>query len=371
MIAVRLPAGAQFRAVAALRGDFIGMSDYYQAKGRIINACLSGLNAELFATFRSDDRVRINAGAFGTAEMRLPEIYEGKFGLDDQMLFKSLQMYPGHRLLSGIDVHIDCQYGAGGLSTSSSVAAAIHAFLRKIFNLPDDPWDMVHKVIMTEPHRYGRQDQLAVVYGGINMWEMQAEQFDNAAPLPLKFKPVRRYPLILCSGAETALAESILLYESGIHAGASQILQGVIDAFKKNPKEIQGKFDIMSKLALELWKVLNSHLNSSMEMAEQLGYLFNLVRDAHSSLHPDVMNARLTALIEAGLKAGATGARVTGAGGRGVLMYAVPSHKRAELEATLDKVNTPEPGSKKRIYGKIQRFAGFDHSGARCWVAKF
>lgn len=368
---VFLPKGKQYRAVAPLRADFSGMADYYRAKGRIINACLLGLDAGLYATVRADDKVRINAGVFGNAEMRLSEIYTSDFGLGDPMFFKALRMYPDHELKSGLDISIDCQYGAGGLSTSSSVAAAIHAFLSKIFGLPEDMWEMFRKVIMTEPHRYGRQDQAAVVSGGINMWEMWPEKFSNTDPLPKKFRPIQQYKLTLCPGTETALAESILLYESGIDTGASQILQSIVDKFEREPAKIQRKFDVMNEVALEIWEVLSSHLTSSAEMADRLGFCFNKVREAHASLHPDVMNQRLIDLLETGLKNGATGGRPTGAGARGVIMFAVPSHRRAELEAALDAVDTPSPGSNTPEQGKIQRFTGFDHSGARCWTSKF
>ena len=122
---VYFPAGIQFRALAPLRADFVGMSDYFPAEGRNITACLDGLNAELFATFRSDKKVVVDAGAFGEAEMNLSDIYTADFGPADSMVFRALRLYPSHQLCSGVNIHVDCQYGAGGLSTSSSVAAPV------------------------------------------------------------------------------------------------------------------------------------------------------------------------------------------------------------------------------------------------------
>ena len=368
---VWFPAGTQFRALAPLRADIAGMSDHFPAKGRNINACLAGLNAELFATFRNDDTIEIDTGKFGMAKMRLPEIYASDFGPKDPMVFKAIKMYSGHRLRTGVSVHIDCQYGAGGLSTSSSVAAAIHAFLSKIFGLPYDPWKMVWDVIRTEPHCYGRQDQLAVVFGGINMWEMSPEKFDFSTMTPLSFHRCNRYPLEMCPESEKALEESILLYESGINVGADQILHSVAEGFQTDAKRAQKKFDRINDIASELWVVLSSHIPTSAEMAERLGLCFNKVRDAHASLHPDVLNQRINDLFEVGLANGASGCRPTGAGGRGVMMFAVPAHRRASLEDALDNVDTPKTGSNTPMKGRIQHFDGFDQFGARCWSAKF
>lgn len=369
----RYKAGTQFRAYAPLRVDFVGMSDFFPAFGRNINASLLGLNAELYATFRADKIVKVDAGTFGVAKMRLDEIYEREFGKEDSMFFKALKMYPDFRLESGLDIQIDCQYGAGGLSTSSSVAGAIHAFLEKIFLIPSDPLATVWRVIRTEPHSYGRQDQLSVVFGGINMWEMEPEQFDIKTMSPVSFEAsnVSRYPLTLCNGSLTSLEETILIYESGIGEGASAILSGVAHEYQNSPKSLEQKFGRLNDLASKMWKILNQHWSNSAELALVLGPILNQVKDAHSALHPDAMNKRMADLFEAAEKAGATGGRINGAGRRGTIQICVPSHLRARVEAALDRVDTPGPGNKTKTHGHLIRYGGFDMLGARCWASRF
>lgn len=370
---IKFKSGTQFRAYAPLRVDFVGMSDFFPTFGRNINACLAGLNAELYATFRSDDLVRVDAGAFGIAEMKLDEIYKREFAKEDPMFFKALRMYPDFKLENGVNIHIDCQYGAGGLSTSSSVAGAIHAFLEKIFSEPSDPLKTVWKVIKTEPHSYGRQDQLSVVFGGINMWEMEPEEFDIKSMTPITFQSrnIRRYALTLCEGSLKSLEESILIYESGINENASTILSGVANEYQNSPKSLEKKFNSLNKLASEMWQTLNQHWSTSAELAEALGPTLNRVRESHSALHPDAMNNRMSDLFEAAFKAGAIGGRINGAGKRGTIQIATPSHLRARVEAALDQVDTPGPGANKKIRGHLIRYGGFDMLGARCWASKF
>lgn len=371
--AVKITPGKQYRSIAPLRVDLAGMSDFFRARGVCINACLLGLNAELFATTRDDDLVVVDAGVFGQAQMSLGEIYRADLDQKAPMFFKALQLYPGHRLQTGCNVRIDCQYGAGGLSTSSSVAGAIHAFLEHIFRLPTDPYSMVWRVIRTEPHAYGRQDQLAVVFGGINRWDMEPEAFNVHRMTPDEFHPerIQRRPLILCSGTEQALAESLFIYESGISGGADQILGSVAESFLNDPESAQAKFDRLNAAADELWDDLREHQSRPSALSATLGPHLNEIRQIHQELHSDVSNQRLEDFYETALKNGADGVRVCGAGGRGCILAVAPPDRHAALEAAFDRVDTPGPGSRKRITGKIQRFAGFDYLGARCWAAGF
>lgn len=370
---VTLRPGAQWRAKAPLRVDFVGMSDARFATGRCINACLLGLHAMLYATAREDDIVHIDSGRFGVSEARLSEIYEMEITPKSHMLFRALRLYPEHRLTTGLDVAINCQYGSGGLSTSSSVSAAINAFLRHIFVVPFDAMDMVRCVVATEPHEYGLQDQLAVVMGGINMWETDVVPFDFDQMHALEFNPafISQYPITLSDGMDIALAESLIIYESGITTGASRILKDVARSHELGPAMAQAKFDRLRDLAFELWKVLSVHCNHSSDLADQIGPIFNKIRVAHEALHPCVSNKRLTDLFDTATIAGATGARYTGAGGRGCILISCPSHKRAQIEAALNAVDTLGPDNAEPLRAQIQRFSGLDPLGARCWPSSF
>lgn len=371
---VKLKSRAQWQAIGPLRVDLVGMSDARFALGRCINACLRGLFAELYATARDDDYLMIDAGQFGTSEIRLPDIYSLEVLPESPMFCRALQLYPEFRLATGLNITINCQYGSGGLSTSSSVSAAINAFLRYIFQVPYDAMDMVRRVVESEPFQYGLQDQLAVVLGGINMWETEPVgwDFDKMTALDFNRAGIRQYPIALGDGMDTALAESLIIYESGIISGAKEILHEVSRSFESDPIIGQTKFDKLRDLASDLYEVLSKHCNHSSDLADRLGPLFNEIRAAHESLHPSVSNERLTDLFDAALSAGATGARYTGAGGRGCILVACPSHKRARIEAALNDVDTPSPDDPDNpLRGRIQRFSGFDPLGAHCWPSSF
>ena len=363
----RVSAGTKLQAKAPLRLDFVGMSDYFPARGINLNAAISGLSADLYAEFRDDDLVTVHAGEHGTYEMRLEEVYERDD--HDQMFMKALKMYPGRRLVSGVDVYIDCQYGAGGLSTSSSVAAAIHAFLEYIFDVPSNPLDTVWRVVRTEPHSYGRQDQLAAVCGGINMWEMEPEEFSTAEMRPITFHPtrVRQHQIHLSPERLRQLNLSVMIYESGISEGAGGILRDVATNFLKDPTAQQSRFDSLNSLAVEMRDCLRSPARSTEQLAIELGTLLNRVRSAHASLHHDVMNTRMADLFESAEKAGATGGRINGAGRRGTIQLAVPPRLRAQVQHALNQVDTPGPTSRRKLRGELIEHGGFGAPGAHCF----
>lgn len=357
--------GAVVTATSPLRVDFCGMTDYIPAESWCVNATVGGLKARLRMEAGQDERIHIDAGSYGIATFTLNDI-----GKSNNMFMRALDEHDyAQRFDFGLTVKVNCEFGAIGLSSSSSVASLYNAALALVCGEPYDPLQIAMQTQAIEPHWYGRQDQLAVSYGGFNLWHMKPGlvREDGTA---ISFGKVDRFPITMAVGAKETLSEdSLLIYDSGIAEGASRVLDNVVENYEDD-SGLRRTFDRLNDLAQDLYKVL-SQPKGGADWLYELGEAFDQIREAHEELHPSVTNERMQDLFNAAKCAGALGGRYSGAGGRGALTFICLPGETAKVTAALDKVNTPHFSPDGTAYTKGQQihFGGFSDGHATAWYA--
>lgn len=351
-------------AEAPLRVDFVGMTDHIPAEGWCLNAAIDHPVARLRMEARNDRQVVIDAGSFGRdITYSLDQI-----GSSDDMFMKALEKC-GYAEDFGMHVKVDCETGTGGLSSSSSVGAIYTVALLLAINKPLDPLEVAKVAQAIEPHWYGRQDQLSVSYGGINLWHMTPGVVEDGKVVD--FGEIERYPIHRGDGKSKTLLHNFILYHSGIDGGAKSILDRVTANYASDPT-LQAVFKEMNELAQEAYAILSCPDGQDGVWLQPLGEVFDRVREAHKKLHPDVTNERMEDLFEAAKKAGALGGRFSGAGGRGALTFLSKPGDRANVIAALNSVDTPYIDEKGRVYdrGNAISFNAFPETGARAWFLR-
>lgn len=340
-----------------LRVDFMGMTDYFPVDGKCINATI-GLKAYLRVAARNDDKITVNAGSFGEHTYHLSDISSA-----DDMFIRALALVEyGKRFKFGMDVCVDCEYGAIGLSSSSSVGGLYVQATRLICGLPIDKLEVAKSIQAIEPHWYGRQDQLSVAFGGFNLWHMSKGLVRNGKVV--EFGRVDRYPITLSPSKLATLNQCFLIYNSGIEEGAGEILRSVMENYDSDPT-LQRIFAAMNEQAGAIYRIL-SDTDKSDGWLSELGEAFNRIKMLHEQLHPSVTNERMEALFKAAKKAGALGGRYSGAGGRGALTFICRPGERQKITAALNEVETDFHGFR---YGRQIHFNGFTEEGAKAWYA--
>lgn len=353
--------GKVIEALSFLRVDFVGMADYVPIAGKCVNATIN-LPARLRMEARKDDQIHISAGTFGLAKYDIGQINDGQAG-DMFMRALSAVDYP---FAFGANVAVDCEFGAIGMSSSSSVAALYITALELACDLPYDPLKIARRTRDIEPHWYGRQDQLAVAFGGMNLWDMRNGTVENGRVT--EFGEVYRHPIHRPLGKQATLEQCLLLYHSGIDEGSSDILKSVMAKDASDPSQAHIFYD-MSDLANEAYEILSCPDGNDIEWLKPLGDCFSRVWTAHKRLHPSVTNPRIDDLLGAAYRAGALGGRVSGAGGRGVMTFICKPGERARIIAALDKVDSPYHAQSGKVYnrGNQIHFGGFTDQGAKAW----
>jgi D-glycero-alpha-D-manno-heptose-7-phosphate kinase len=240
----------------------------------------------------------------------------------------------------GMDVfvHSDVLPGAG-LGGSSSVAVALVGALARCKRHRLDNYavaEMAYRIEREEAGvKGGRQDQYAAAFGGMNFMQFIGNE-TIVTPLQLKQDILNefQYRLMLCDTGKRRLSAGII--EDQIRRYQEQT--EVVSAFEKT-----------KELALEM---KNALLNEDIE---KIGVLLNEGWAAKKRFSEKITDPYIDGLYEVGIKNGALGGKLLGAGGGGYLLFMCQFDKWHKVACELE-----------RCGGKVMSFA-FDFNGLQTW----
>lgn len=185
-------------------------------------------------------------------------------------------------------------------------------------------------------HPVGKQDMYASAFGGMNLFTFTKNNVD-VQPLCLENEYV-----------DYVLSHFLLLW-TGITRDAKNILLDQKRNFKNGGTVEIGKQ--LSRMAFDFGAEL---LNSTMEIkriGEYIGESWKLKR----FLSDAIATSRIDELYATGIRAGAFGGKLLGAGGGGFLLFVAPpqTHGKIVEKTGLRKINFKlEPSGSEIVYGK-------------------
>ena len=167
----------------------------------------------------------------------------------------------------------------------------------------------------------GIQDQIAAAYGGLNLISFGADGF-------------RVKPLELSKERRQALNDSLLLFFTGFSRFSSDIQQNTVKALKDKEAELKE----MTALVYEAETLLLNENASLDEFGRMLDHTWRLKRGISSG----ITTGSIDEMYEAGLRAGALGGKLLGAGGGGFLLFYVNrEHRNAVMDAMKELLYIP------------------------------
>lgn len=219
-----------------------------------------------------------------------------------------------------ITTTVDAPAGSGLGSSSTLVVAIIGAFAEWL-NLPLGEYDIAQMAYDIERVELamagGKQDQYAATFGGVNFMEF----YDGNKVIvnPLRIKPEYMYEL----------ENNLLLY----FTATSRLSSTIIEAQSKNVTDKnQQSIDAMHQLKEQAQMMKEAMLKGNIhDIGHILDYGFRFKKQMAKGISNDSMDA----IYEAALKSGATGGKISGAGGGGFMMFYCPGNTRYEVRKTL------------------------------------
>ncbi len=236
-----------------------------------------------------------------------------------------------------ISTRVDAPPGSGLGSSSTLVVALVGAFV-ELLHLPLGEYDIAKLAYEIERIDVGisggKQDQYAATFGGFNFMEF----YENKVivnPLRVKREIINE------------LESNLLLYWTGQSRYSGNIIQEQAKN-ASHPLALEAMHKLKEQATLMKEALLQGRIN---EIGDILDYGWNYKK----RMADDITNAYIEEIYRTAKDMGATGGKLTGAGGGGYLMLFVPEQHRYDVMRTL-----------KLYKGRFERYH-FTKSGIETW----
>ena len=321
--------------------DVSPYSDIYG--GAILNATLS---MYAYATIEptDDGKIIFEMPTSGAKEEHntSPELPTGgAFVLHKGVYNRIVKDYTKKTLSFRLTTYVDAPAGSG-LGTSSTLVVAILGAFVEWLKLPLGEYDIAHLAYSIERNDLmmagGKQDQYAATFGGFNFMEFYNDNKVIVNPLR-----VRQH-------FQDELAHNLLLYYTQTSRVSAKIIEAqsknVID---KNETSIEAMHRLKEQSILMKEAILKGNID---EIGENLNFGWKYKKQ----MTQEITNPLLDDIYETAIKAGATGGKVSGAGGGGFMLFYCPATSRYAVEQALTSFG-----------GQVKRYE-FTHEGLKTWT---
>jgi D-glycero-alpha-D-manno-heptose-7-phosphate kinase len=221
-----------------------------------------------------------------------------------------------------LSTFVDAPAGSG-LGTSSTLVVAIIGAFVEMMRLPLGEYDIAHYAYEIE-RKYlnlagGKQDQYAATFGGVNFMEFY--EGDKVIVNPLRIKQQYLFEL------ENNL---VLYYTSTSRESARIIEQQSKNVVSKKEQSIEAMHQLKQQSQMMKEALLKGRLN---EFGEILDYGYQQKR----KMAEGISNPLMEEIYSTAKEAGASGGKISGAGGGGFMIFYCPGTAKYNVIKSLER----------------------------------
>jgi D-glycero-alpha-D-manno-heptose-7-phosphate kinase len=242
-----------------------------------------------------------------------------------------------------ISTYVDAPAGSG-LGTSSTLVVSVLGAFAEWLSLPLGEYDLAYLAYSIEREDMamagGKQDQYAAAFGGFNFMEFFSQDKVIINPLRIKDKIINE------------LSRNIILY----YTETSRDSSNIIKEQQKNVKEQNIRsIEAMHKLKEQAVLMKEALLKENLD---EIGRILNLGWQFKKQMAKGISTNFFEEVYEAGIKAGASGGKISGAGGGAFIFFYCPENTRYQVANELQKFG-----------GSLRRFE-FTNNGLETWTIR-
>jgi D-glycero-alpha-D-manno-heptose-7-phosphate kinase len=311
--------------------------------GAVLNATIS-LYAYATIEPRTDNKIVIRSiDKNTTIELHSADNLDidGRLDLIKGVYNRILRDYGLNPLSFTITIYVDAPAGSG-LGTSSTVVTAVLGAFAEWLKLPLGEYDLAKLAYEIERSDLamagGKQDQYAATFGGVNFMEFHDNGKVIVNPLRIKDQVLNELSnnLILFYTTTSRISSEIIeIQQRNVNTGSVRSVEAMHKmkelAVKMKEAILMGNLDMMGEL-----------LNLSWEYKKQMAY--------------GITNPDIDKIYNAAIVAGATGGKISGAGGGGFMFFYCPGVTRYDVINSLEKFG-----------GHVRRYE-FTKQGLETWT---
>ena len=218
-------------------------------------------------------------------------------------------------ITDGLEIHHDADLPArSGLGSSSSFTVGLINVLNALKGLQISKQDLAKQATYIEQEvlkeTVGNQDQILAAFGGFNRIDFHPDDSFNISPV------------IINKDLVGQLQSHMLLFFTGLSRFSSDIARDKVSNFTNRFQELTQ----IKEMVDEGMSILQNPSTPIMDLGKLMHESWKLKR----SLSKKVSTPQIDKIYETGIKAGAIGGKILGAGGGGfILFFAEPkNHKK-------------------------------------------
>ena len=302
--------------------DVAPYSDLYG--GAILNATIS---MYAYATIqpRNDKKIILNSVDKGFRKeiksanhLKIDEQFNLATGIYNRIV-KDFTKKP---LSFELTTFVDAPAGSG-LGTSSTLVVAILGAFVEWLQLPLGEYDLAHLAYEIERIDLnmagGKQDQYAATFGGVNYMEFFKD--DKVIVNPLRIKPVYL----------NELAFNLVLYNTATSRLSSKIIENQTkNILNKNVVTIEATHKLKQQAVRMKEAILKGELN-------KIGEILDYGWQNKKLMAKGITNPLIDEIYQTAIDNGASGGKISGAGGGGFIFFYCPENTRSKVIAALKK----------------------------------
>jgi len=311
--------------------------------GAVLNATISMYAYATIAPGNAKHGITINSVDKGIL-LNFPEVerlpVDGELDLIKGAYNKVVELYTGRPLSFTITTWVDAPAGSGLGSSSTLLIAVLGAFTEWL-KLPLGEYDIAKLAYEIErvdlAMAGGKQDQYAATFGGVNFMEFS----DNGKVI---VNPLRIKDSVL-----NELSNNIILFNTQTSRISSEIIMKQQDRVKEGKNNsVEAMHEIKRLAVLMKEAILRGEI-------DKMGDLLNMSWVYKKQMADGISNPQIDTIYAKAMSAGATGGKISGAGGGGFMFFYCPGNTRYKVINALESFG-----------GQAKRY-DFTRTGLETW----
>lgn len=320
--------------------DVAPYSDLYG--GAVLNATI---NMYAYATIipRSDGKIvfkSLDNGKYLSYDAAPQLEINGELDLLKGIYNRVVREFNKEPLSFELSTFVDAPPGSG-LGTSSTLVVTILGAFAEWLKLPLGEYDMARLAYEIERVDLnmagGKQDQYAATFGGVNYMEFFNGEKVVVNPLRIRSEYLDElaYNLVLFNTETSRLSSEIIARQS----------RNIAD---KDPSSL----DATHKLKIQAMMMKEAVLKGELD---RIGEILDYGWQNKKQLAPGITNPMIDELYQTAISSGASGGKISGAGGGGFIIFYCPNNSRHRVIEALSK------------FGGVAHPYEFTTSGLKSW----
>ncbi|HPS45771.1 MAG TPA: dehydrogenase [Bacteroidales bacterium] len=312
--------------------------------GAVLNATIS-MYAYAYIKPRNDGKIVLKA-----VDKNMELVYKSdlKLKIDDKLALhkgaynRIVRDFCKTPLSFELTTFVDAPAGSG-LGTSSTLMVAIIGAFSEWLKLPLGEYDIAHLAYEIEridmKMAGGKQDQYSATFGGVNFMEFFKDDKVIVNPLRIKAQYL------------SELSNNLVLY----YTETSRLSSVIIENQQKNVREKNKKsLEAMHKMKEQAVMMKECLLKGNID---GIGEILNFGWKYKKQMADGVTNKLIDDIYNTAIKYGATGGKISGAGGGGFIFFYCPANRRFDVIDAL-----------KKFGGQAKRY-DFTTNGLLTWTS--